>query len=204
VEAAGHGLGAGDLNGDKRADIVAPKRWLEQPANAADPWIFHKEFALGSASIPILVEDVDGDGDSDLIYGKAHDYGLYWMEQTKDPAGNRTWAPHEIDKSWSQPHFLLLADLNNDGQKELVTGKRYRAHNGKDPGENDPRGVYYYRFDLSSKQWSRHAVSQEGGPAGFGISTMAADIDKDGDIDILAPGKSGLYLFENELIRKKN
>ncbi len=39
----------------------------------------------------------------------------------------------------------------------------------------------------------------EGGRIGFGISTMAGDIDRDGDIDLLAPGKSGLYLLENQL-----
>jgi hypothetical protein len=94
-----------------------------------------------------------------------------------------------------------LADLDNDGTKEVVTGKRYRAHNGKDPGENDPRCIYYYSFDSTCRHWTRHIISQ-GGKAGFGISTMAADIDKDGDVDVVAPGKSGLYLFEN-LLRKK-
>ncbi len=202
-EAAGHGLGTGDIDGDRRTDIVVPKGWLQQPAQASDPWVFHKDFNLGSTSVPMLVSDVDRDGDADLIYGLGHNYGLFWMEQAKGPDGKRSWTTHEIDKSWSQPHFLLLADLNKDGQQELVTGKRYRAHNGRDPGETDPRVIYYYRFDPASKNWSKYPVSQPGGPAAFGISTVAADIDKDGDIDILAPGKSGLYHFINELIDRK-
>jgi hypothetical protein len=196
IEVSGHGIGAGDINGDGLCDVVGPKGWLEQSKDPSKRWIWHPEFDLGSASIPILVHDVDGDGDADLIYGMAHNYGVYWLEQEKNSLGQRVWTRHEIDHEWSQPHFFLLADLNNDGVKEVVTGKRYRAHNGRDPGENEPLCIYAYSFDRKTRQWARHVISQ-GGQAGFGICTMAVDIDKDGDIDIVAPGKSGLYLFEN-------
>lgn len=37
-------------------------------------------------------------------------------------------------------------DLDGDGKNELITGKRYRAHNGKDPGGKEPFGLYYYRW----------------------------------------------------------
>ncbi len=95
---------------------------------------------------------------------------------------------------------MLLADLNNDGADELVTGKRYRAHNGNDPGGNDPLCVYYYSFDKDSRKWNRHLL-HENGRVGFGINTQAVDMDGDGDIDIVAPGKSGLYLFENLFLK---
>ena len=193
-EAAGHGIGAGDVNKDGRCDVIAPRGWVEQTAGG---WQWHPEFDLGSASIPVLVHDVDGDGDSDIIYGFGHNYGLFWLEQMKN-GGQRAWTKHLIDDSWSQPHFMLLADLDKDGKDELLTGKRYYAHNGNDPGENDPRCVYYYDFDPATKRWIRHVV-HEGGTVGFGINTDVADIDGDGDLDIVAPGKSGLYLIENLL-----
>jgi len=195
-EAAGHGLGYGDVNGDGRCDVVTPKGWLEQTVDGA--WTWRGEFELGYASIPILVSDVDGDKDADILWGLGHNYGVFWLEQ-KQSAGSRTWEKHLIDDSWSQPHFLLLADLDDDGQDELVTGKRYHAHNGHDPGGNEPACVYYYDFDRSTGHWTRHTM-HEGGPVGFGINTDAADMDGDGDLDVVAPGKSGLYLFEN-LIR---
>lgn len=195
---AGEGIGAGDINGDGRCDIVGHTGWLEQPANAGDTWPLHTEFDLGAAGIPILVHDVDGDGDADLIWGLGHNYGLYWLEQEQDVTGRRVWSKHEIDNSWSQAHTMLLADLNNDGQQELVTGKRYHAHNGRDPGAAEPRCLYYYSFDRTARKWHRHTI-QADGPAGFGLASAAADVDADGDIDVVACGKSGLYLFENLL-----
>ncbi len=194
--AAGHGLGAGDVNNDGRCDVVTPNGWLEQGSDGT--WTWRPEFELGYASIPILVADVDGDKDSDIVWGLAHNYGVFWMEQTSSDSGQRQWTKHKIDDSWSQPHFLLLADLNNDGRNELVTGKRYHAHNGHDPGGEDSLCVYYYTFDRSSRTWTRHLL-HEGGRVGFGINTVAVDMDNDDDIDIVCPSKSGLYLLENLL-----
>ena len=191
-EAAGHGLGAGDVNQDGRLDVVTPHGWLEQTDNQ---WQWHAEFDLGHASIPILVHDVDKDGDSDIIWGLGHNYGLFWLEH-KTEGGQRSWAKHLIDDSWSQPHFMLMADLDGDGTDELLTGKRHHAHNGHDPGGNEPPCVYYYDFEKSTGLWARHTM-HEGGPVGLGINTYVADMDGDGDIDVVAPGKSGLYLFEN-------
>ena len=197
--AAGHGIGAGDINGDGRVDIVSPKGWLEQPEKADAAWIWHPQFDLGSASVPILVYDVNGDHYPDLVWGSAHGYGLQWLEQV--PVGEKVqWESHPIDSTWSQPHFLLLADLDGDGTDEVVTGKRYYAHNGRDPGEDHPLCIYAYQYDRATHKWTRHVI-HEGGQVGFGISTMADDIDKDGDIDLLAPGKSGLYLLENSRIK---
>ncbi len=192
----GHGMGAGDIDGDGRCDIVAPRGWLQQPASGA--WTWHADFNLGSTSVPILVFDIDADGDTDILWGMGHGYGLYWLEQTQDGQAKRTWTQHTIDDAWSQPHFPVLADLDNDGRQDLVIGKRYRAHNGKDPGSEDPKCIYWYRYDPPSKNWDKQVV-HEGGDIAFGISTAIEDIDQDGDLDIVAPGKSGLYLLENLL-----
>jgi len=193
AEVNGPGIGAGDINADGRCDLAAGKGWLEQKSDGS--WIWHGEFDLVHPGTPILVFDVDDDGDTDLVYGVAHDYGFYWLEQERDVVGRWVWSRHEIDRSWSQVHFLMRVDFDGDGRPEVITGKRYKAHD-HDPGADDPNCIYAYTFDRTTRQWCRHVIS-EGGSAGFGINTMAADMDADGDLDLVAPGKSGLYLFEN-------
>jgi hypothetical protein len=192
----GHGIGAGDVNGDGRTDIVTPQGWLEAPADPRQSdWKLHQEFSLGDTSF-IHVIDINEDGLPDLLTGMAHNYGLFWMEQRPD----HTWVKHMIDDSWSQPHAITLVDLNGDGKKEVLTGKRFMAHDGHDPGEREPLGIYWYEYkksaDGKSVEWHRHVIDY-GGRAGAGMQIPVADLDGDGDLDFAVGGKSGLFLFEN-------
>lgn len=197
-EVQGHGLGFGDINGDGRGDLLLAKGWLEAPEDPwQEQWVFHQEFDLGSASLPVIVADVNSDGVNNLIVGQAHDYGLDWWEQDPDAAGGRTWAKHAIDPHNSQYHDLQWVDIDGDGKCELVTGKRYRAHCGRDPGAFDPVGIYYFKWNGES--FSKQVIDY--GPArvgtGLGIMFAVADLRGSGRLDIVAPGKDGLYVFLN-------
>src|SRR5262245_16717771 len=217
IEIAGHGVGFGDINGDGRGDIVGPHGWLEAPEDRRNGrWIYHQDWDLTrDASIPTLVHDVDGDGDNDLIWGRGHRYGLYWLEnggslvasfnpeatasgspQPPAPSPSRSWTWRAIDTSWAQPHSIFLADLDGDKKPELVAGKRYMGHEGKDPGEYDLLCAYYYNFQPATKTWKRNEIYFNH-RAAFGLDPRAADIDGDGDIDIVAADRSSLCLLEN-------
>jgi hypothetical protein len=195
----GHGIGFGDINGDGRADIVDANGFLMQPEDPyAGQWTFVKGPVLGQASVPILVYDVNDDGKNDLIVGEGHNYGIHWWEQqAPDADGNPTWYRHDVDMDRSQYHEMEFADIDNDNVPEIVTGKRYRAHSGNDPGADDPVGLYYY--EMNGGDFVRYTL--DFGPAGehsgSGIDLWVEDIDDNGWKDIVAPGKEGLYLFKN-------
>ena len=193
-----HGLGFGDIDGDGRGDLVGISGWAKAPDNPTnkDEWIWHEEFELERrASMPVHVRDIDGDGDTDIIWSSAHDYGVFWLEQISE-GENREWKRHELDKSWSQGHTPLWADIDGNGVGEFVVGKRYMAHEGKDPGATDPLVIYSYEYQKETGEWLIREISK-GNEVGWGLDPKIADIDADGDLDLVCPGRSGLYWLEN-------
>ena len=196
----GHGAGFGDVNGDGREDVVFGNGWYERPEEGAfaKAWTYHPDFVLPHASCPILVLDLNGDSRKDLIWADGHDFGLYWEEQlAPDPDGTTNWKQHLIDKTFSQGHALAWADLDKDGRPELITGKRVRAHSGKDPGATDEPGVYYYDWDAEKLTFQRTTIAT-GSTVGIGLQIRVADLDGNGWPDLALSGKSGTNLLFNQ------
>jgi len=196
-EGQGHGLGFGDITGSGQGCFITPSGFWEPTGNPLeDKWVFHQEFSLGSASVPIIVADVNGDGVNELIVGQAHGYGLDYYTQ-KTEGGKRVWTKHPIDPWFSQYHEMQWVDIDGDGECELVTGNRFRAHCGNEAGETDMCGLWYFKWNGESFTKCVIDHGKKGEASGTGIFMWIGDLFGAGRLDIVAPGKEGLYLFKN-------
>lgn len=198
-----HGIGLGDINGDKRADVMIKSGWWEAPADRKQPnWTFHAA-DFGEDCSEMYAYDVNGDGYNDVISASAHRYGIWWHEQVRDGQGNVSWKLHEITREFSQTHGVAFTDMNGDGVPDLVTGKRFWAHNdtNNDPGGHDPAVLYWFELKPGKEpSWIAHEVDNN---SGVGLHVVIQDMNKDKKKDIIIGNKKGVFYFENVMGKRK-
>jgi FG-GAP-like repeat len=193
-----HGLGIGDINGDGRLDVICTAGWWEQPAKVDDqPWKFHKA-PLGDACADMHAVDLDGDGKADVVSSSAHNFGIWSYFQKSGQDGEPAFVKKDLfPKLLSQTHALNFVDINGDGLKDLVTGKRKWAHGPKgdaDPGA--PPCLYWFEAKKSSDgviTFVPHLIDND---SGVGTQFTVADVNRDKLPDIVVANKNGVYLFE--------
>jgi PGF-pre-PGF domain-containing protein len=195
------GMGAGpafvDLDGDGDYDLFIGEKWgvsfaYENTGSASSPdWTAKPDWNLpdvGMGSKPAFA-DLDADGDYDVLIGEGPNCSAYAYENTGSASSPNwtakpSWDPPTLEWMGVKP---ALADLDADGDYDLLL---YEAYTGNP-------SAYENTGSASSPDWTAEP-SWNPPYAGQGATPALADLDADGDYDLLVGNKSGVTsAYEN-------
>lgn len=190
-----------DLNGDGRLDAAATAwngnhiAWFANPgpADSAKEWKKEMIDPELTEARTVRVADFNGDGKPDIL-GTGRVANLTaWYEQTGTPS--QPWKRHAIDDKSPQPVHGGPVDLDGDGDADVLMALGMLAAEGQ---ADTNQVVWYENVGAKGKgdTWKKHVI----GPVPFAFEAVAADLDDDRDLDIVATGWGGagqLVWFEN-------
>jgi hypothetical protein len=175
------GIAAGDLDRDGDIDLVRSDIWLENKGKGRR-WEEHQIVGVSwDPASQACVADINQDGRLDVVLTEGEIKGarVAWFEAPTDPRVV-PWKGHILAVSGREErgpyHSLAVADFDNDGDLDIFTA------------EMEWLGVKPYRWFIWENARDDGSQFVERVILDLGLGTheaVAADVDGDGDIDIV-------------------
>lgn len=194
-----------DLDGDGDRDAaVSTWRlsnkfvWFENPGDAehAEDWKLHLVEENIAEPRTIRVADFNGDGRLDLLGTALVANQTLWYENSGDPRAT-AWTRHVIDAESPQPGHGMPADIDRDGDFDVVMALGMAARNG----ETNTRQIVWYDNTAEQgrgKPWPKHVIGDDIDEA---FEAIAVDLDGDGILEVAgtsyAADHGGAFWFQH-------
>ena len=178
-----------DINGDGHMDVLGAAyygnwiTWWENNDGSGTSWTEHTVDGYFNGAKSVHSADINGDGYMDVLGAAFTDDDITWWENL-DGSGT-SWTEHTVDGYFNGARSVYSADINGDGDMDVL---------GASYGANEI--IWWENIDGSGTSWTEHILDSYFSGAS---SVYSADIDGDGDMDILgaAAGDNNITWWEN-------
>lgn len=166
---------AADVDGDGDIDVLGAAfnassiTWWENVDGSGLNWDTHNIDNNFDQAVGVYTADFDGDGDRDVVGAAYGGSDITWWENRLDEG--EPWVERPVDPNYAGAVGVYAADIDGDGDQDVVG-----AANGAQ------EFTWWENVNGDGAVWTRQAVGE-----GFGNAegVYAADLDNDGDMDIL-------------------
>ncbi len=178
----GEGTTVGDIDRDGDLDVVQNGYWLQNPLPGGNPltgsaWTKRTIKSGWPIDVGVATGDINNDGRLDVVLAHAESTGfMVWYEAPVD-AVNGTWVEHMIDTSVDYAHTFKTADINGDGQLDVVFAEMQQSSRKR---------VGFYLNGGGGLSWQLQVLATTGSH-----NIRVADFGNDGDIDIVGANWQG-------------
>ena len=104
----------------------------------------------------------------------------------------------------SETHAMHHVDIDGDGLKDLVTGKRFWSHGRSEPGSNDPARLYWLKARKAPDGMMSFTPYVIDDNSGIGTQVIAGFISNKKYPDVVVGNKKGVFVFEHQVKKSKS
>ncbi len=175
-------VNAADIDGDGDLDALTSSvdvsgclvLWWENDVSG-DGWIEHVITTTAFYPRGLHHGDMDGDGDLDVAVAAWNDHEIAWWENFD--GDGITWIKHSVDGAFLGAYTVHCADLNGDGDMDLLGG-----------ASQSDQVAWWDNTAGDGSAWTKHLIDTNSLSVHW---VMAADVDLDGDLDVLSATYNG-------------